>query len=73
VTSSGERVLLAPWVGDTYQDKSDPKRTLKVEEVVPSDPAGRDVRGHLSYEGTFYHSRHYATDAKTFDANWEEQ
>jgi len=73
VTTSGKRDLLTPLVGETYKDKSDPKRTLKVEGVMPSDPAGRDVRGHLSYEGTFYHSRHYATDAKTFDAIWEAQ
>lgn len=59
-----------PIVGKRYKDNKTPNRLLRVIEVVPQDPAGRNVRGKVSVG--LEDERDYATDFRTFAIVWEE-
>lgn len=57
-----------PTVGTTAVDGKDPGRKLHIDEVVPVDRLGRQVRGRL--EGGVHDGRRYATDFRTFGSVW---
>jgi hypothetical protein len=58
-----------PRVGVTYRDNKDSRRHLRVTEVVPLDPKGREVRGFVSYG--IENEEPYACDFAIFAKVWE--
>jgi len=56
-----------PDAGTDWVDNKTPERRLHIEEVVPGDRLGREIRGTIRYTNL---EREYATDLATFHGVW---